>query len=94
MPVGYEGIAKRLVVVDLAVEDNPSGAVFIRDRLMPGAQVDDAKPAHAEAATAININALVVWPAVANLIAHGPDCGRLSAAVPQYKTGYTAHEGA
>jgi hypothetical protein len=94
MPVGNEGIAKRLVVIDLAVEDDPSAAVFIRDGLMPGAQIDDAEPAHAEAATAIDINAFVVGATMANLITHGLDCGRFSATVSQHKAGYPAHEGA
>src|SRR5690349_21272627 len=58
---------------------------------MPGAQIDDAEPAHADATTAININAFIVWPAVANLIAHGPDGRCLSPAFAQDKAGYSAH---
>src|SRR5690606_17757081 len=37
------------VVVDLAVEDDRDGAVFVGDGLAAAAQVDDAEPPHAEA---------------------------------------------
>jgi hypothetical protein len=60
---------------------------------MPGAQIDDAEPAHADATTAIDINAFIVWPAVANQIAHGPDDGCLSPAFAQHEAGYSAHIG-
>jgi hypothetical protein len=61
---------------------------------MSGAQIDDAQPAHADATTAIDMNAFIVWPAVANLIAHGPDGGCFSPAITQYEAGYSAHIGA
>jgi hypothetical protein len=93
MPFGNERIAKGLVIVDLTVEDHPNAAIFVRDRLMPSAQIDDAEPAHADAATAIDINAFIVWPAVANLIAHRPDGRGLSAAFAQHETSYSTHIG-
>jgi hypothetical protein len=61
--------------------------------LVSGTQINDAKPAHAEATTAIEINAFVIWATVLNLIAHGSYCGRLSPAVAQDKAGYPAHSG-
>ena len=36
------------VVVDLAVEDDPDRAVFVRQRLLAGGQIDDAQAAVAE----------------------------------------------
>lgn len=60
---------------------------------MPSAQIDDAEPAHADATTVIDMNAFIVRPAVANLIAHGLDGGCLSPAIPQQEAGYSAHNG-
>ena len=35
-------------VVDLAVEDGPHRAVFVRQRLIAGREIDDAQPSVAE----------------------------------------------
>ena len=37
------------IVVDLAVEDDRNGAVFIEDRLLAAAEIDDAETAMAQA---------------------------------------------
>jgi hypothetical protein len=37
------------VVVDLAVEDDPDGAILVADRLLAVVEIDDAQPPHAEA---------------------------------------------
>src|SRR4026209_1640904 len=38
----FECVTQLSVVVDLAVEDDPDAAIFIRDRLAPGVETDDA----------------------------------------------------
>ncbi len=48
MPLGFEQRAQIAVVVDLAVEDDPAGAVFVRHRLMAAGAIDDREPAMAE----------------------------------------------
>ena len=42
-----ELLAQGEMVVDLAVEHDPQGAVFVRNGLMPARQVDDTQPSHA-----------------------------------------------
>ena len=44
----FELAPQLAVVVDLAVEHHPDGAVFVANRLLAGLEVDDAQPAHAE----------------------------------------------
>ena len=41
MSLRFEQRAQRSMVVDLAVEDDPAGAVFVRHRLMSAGSVDD-----------------------------------------------------
>ena len=48
VPVRDELRAQLAVVVDLAVEDHPDGAVFVANRLVAAGEVDDAQAAHAE----------------------------------------------
>ena len=74
---GVEGVTGRLelgsqlpVVVDFAVEHEPDRAIFVVDRLLPGGQVDDAQAAHAESDAGLDVNSLVVGPAVADHFTH------------------------
>src|SRR5204863_153624 len=69
-------LAQLAEVVDLAVEDDAHGAVFIRHRLIGGgAQVDDAQAAEAEANARRrgHVQPLVVRPSMHEAIAHGHD---------------------
>ena len=85
---GLEDMAQALqlgtqfaVVVDLAVAHQPKRPVGIAQRLVPAAQVDDRKPAHGDAAVAVDVHALVVGAAVARDVAHGRQqrwCHRLA----------------
>ena len=65
-----ELFAQGLVVVDFAVEDDPERAIFIRERLVAGGEIDNAEAAHADAEAAIDVKALVVRPAVSHDVAH------------------------
>ena len=58
------------VVVDLAVEHHGDGAVFIRDRLRPAGQVDDAEAAHAEAHNAVPPVPVLVGTAMDHRVTH------------------------
>ena len=62
-----------LVVVDLAVEDDPDGAVLVRDRLEAVAQIDDAEAAHADGDAVADVDALIVGTAVRHDAAHRAD---------------------
>src|SRR5262249_32227107 len=62
--------AQFLVLVDLAVEDDPDAAIFIGDGLVAGIEVDDGEAAHTDGAAAIDIDAFLIGAAVANLAAH------------------------
>ena len=91
MALGDELLAQFLVVVDLAVEDDPDAAVFVGDRLVTGAEIDDAEAAHADAAGPVGVDAFVIRPAMADEVGHGPDVGNLGAAVAQKKSRNPTH---
>ena len=58
------------VVVDLAVEDDPDRAVFVRQRLMAGRQIDDAQPAVAERRPIVEELTRIVRAAMRDDVAH------------------------
>src|SRR5437762_4132367 len=62
-----------LVVVDLAVEDDPDGAVFVRDRLEAVAEIDDAETAHADRDAVPDVDTFIVRTAVGHDAAHCTD---------------------
>ncbi len=48
------------VVIDLPVRNHPQRSVFVRERLVSAAEVDDRQPTHAECQRTVGISALVV----------------------------------
>jgi hypothetical protein len=58
------------VVVDLAAEYDPHGAIFVVNRLVACGQIDDAQPTHAKTHTRFNVNPFVVGTAMADDVAH------------------------
>ncbi len=58
------------IVVDLAVEDRPDGAVLVRERLMAAGQVDDRQPAEPQRGTIVAVGPRVVGPAVDEPVRH------------------------
>jgi hypothetical protein len=81
------------VVVDLAVEDDPDGAVFVRQRLLAGLEIDDAETAVAEGGSAVDMEARFVGAAMRDDVAHGHDA--LAGVGPELRggdeSGDTAH---
>ncbi len=63
--------AKFTIVVDFSVENDPDGVVFIAERLMTTREIDDGKPAKAQAYVSGNVVAGVVRAAVDDGIGHG-----------------------
>jgi hypothetical protein len=59
-----EVCAQVAVVVDLSVESDPDGFVFIRNRLVAAREVNDAEAAIAERDFALEIKSLIVRPAM------------------------------
>jgi hypothetical protein len=77
---GVEAVAVRFEiapqfaeVVNLAVEDNPHGLVFVVDWLVARRQVDDAEAAHADRHAIGGPDTLIVGSAVTDGVAHGVD---------------------
>ncbi len=58
------------VVIDLAVEDDPHLAGFVRQRLMAGGQVDDAQPAMGEGGVPVHKQPGIVWSPMSDDVPH------------------------
>ena len=81
------------VVVDLAVEDDPDRPVFVRRRLLAGAQIDDAEAAVGKGGVCVEVQARLVGPAVDENVAHA-DRTRLGIAadpIVRYESGNPTH---
>ena len=63
-------VAKFLIVINLTVEYHPYRAVFIGNRLMARAQVDDAEAPHADSARAVGVNTFIIRSAMADQVGH------------------------
>src|SRR6478736_3298919 len=90
---GLELPAEAAVVVDLPVEHDDDGAVFVTDGLLSSADVDDAQTTHAERHAVRHVIAVGVRTAVRYGIAHRAHARpRLLAGDRQAdKARYTAH---
>ena len=66
----FEFVADLAVVVNLAVENYPGSAVLIVNRLLPALQVDYRQAAHTKADRSINVEAIVIRPAMPDGSAH------------------------
>ena len=71
VPAPLEIAPQLLVVVDLAVEDDPDRAVLVRDRLVAAVEIDDAEAAHAERDAVADVHTLIVGAAMRHGAAHG-----------------------
>jgi hypothetical protein len=95
MPQGHELAPDVRVVVDFAVEDDPDRAVFVRERLLAGAQIDDAEPAVGKGRVRIAVQARFVRPAMSEDVAHGRRAHRRVGSQPvnSHQSSYAAHAG-
>ena len=73
VPAGFQFRTQLEVVENLAVEDDPEGAVLVGDRLLAGAEINNAEPGVAQAGKAVEINAELVRPAMTNHRQHPAD---------------------
>src|ERR1044071_4888388 len=76
MPEVEQPFAKRPIVVDFAVECDPHGFVFIRNRLPTCMQINDTEPPVAKTCNAVDIHALTVGAAMGEGVHHGTDIPR------------------
>ena len=84
-------VAQLGVVVDLAIEDQPHRAVFVRHRLMSGfRQVDDRQPAQAETNGAVDVAAGAVGAPMKHRIAHPLDVALVDSTPVEPHGGYDA----
>src|SRR2546426_2513590 len=72
---GQEPAAELAIVVDLTVKDDDLRAILVEDRLPPPREINDAEPSHPKADGALQVDALVVRPAMPNRGAHPPHRG-------------------
>src|ERR1700722_6681528 len=72
---GFQVTSQFPVVVDFAVEDDPDRAILVVDWLVPGREIDDAEPPHAERDAGVHPDTLVVRAAMADDGAHAVDEG-------------------
>ena len=72
-PRAWSSGADLAEVVDLAVEHDRDGAVFIAERLMAAFEVDDGEPPMAEANRALDEQTLAVGTAMDHDVAHRGD---------------------
>jgi hypothetical protein len=69
---GLEPSADGLMVVNLAIEDDPDGVVFVRQRLVACRQIDNAQPTMAKRRVAIDKQAGIIRSTMGDDITH-PD---------------------
>ena len=95
MPLRDQLGAQLDVVVDLAVQRRPDGAVLVGDRLVAGLEVDDAQPARADPHARLDVEAVGVGAAVCERVGHRVDGGRVDRFVHRVMqdAGYAAHVG-
>jgi hypothetical protein len=60
-----------LIVVNLAVEHDPNGPVFVRKRLVSASQIDDRESAKSKSNLSGHMEALVIGTPMNDRIRHG-----------------------
>src|SRR5712692_8886603 len=65
-----ECLGELAIVVDLAVERDPNGLVFVCERLGAPLNVDDAEAPMAETDAAVAVQARAIWSPVSEGVAH------------------------
>jgi hypothetical protein len=65
-----ETLAQLQKLVDLSVQDDPDGLVFVMDRLLTRLKVDDAEPSHAHSEIVVREDSLVIGSTMLDTPAH------------------------
>jgi hypothetical protein len=65
-----ELVAEFAVVIDLAIENYPGGAVLVVNGLLPTLQVDYRQAPHTKAYRPVDIKAIIVWSTMPDRSAH------------------------
>src|SRR6476620_10069651 len=93
MAAGEQACSQRLIVVDLAVEDDMDRAVLVRHGLMATSHIDDAEPAHADRHARRDMIPAVVGSSVPNGVAHPAESIRRVGSIRQTtgEAGYSTH---
>ena len=64
VPAADQFFAQTTIVVDFSIQGNPDGLIFIRDRLMPSGEIDNAQPAIAQSQGAFHVMTFIVRAAM------------------------------
>ena len=73
MAARFQILAQLGIIVNFAVEHHPELAVFIRERLMPAGQIDDAQAAETQAQASVDENAFIIRAAMNDGFVHPMD---------------------
>ena len=61
------------IVIDFPIQDDENALIFVKNWLVTASKIDDRETAHAQGNTLIYPYPLVIWPTVANDLAHAVD---------------------
>jgi hypothetical protein len=70
-----EFVTQLCVLVNFAVEHDPNRAIFVRNRLVACAEVDNAETAHPDAAGTVGVDTFGIGSTVPNHVGHGAHVG-------------------
>jgi hypothetical protein len=88
-----EFFPKLTIVIDFPIEDDEDALIFVKDGLMATREVNNRETAHAQCSSIAYPHSLIVWPTVANNLAHAIYhffC-MVTAALYVNKSSYSAH---
>src|SRR5436189_4278817 len=88
----FELGAQLAIVVNLAVENNPRGAILIVNRLVAALEIDDRQATHCQTDALTKIEAVIVRPTVTNCAVHAGEKVAINRrAIAAHNSGYPAH---
>jgi hypothetical protein len=73
VPESEQFFPQRGVTVDLAIEHDNDGPIFVAHRLLPGCRVYDGESAHAQSYWTVDPPSFVVWSAMHQRAGHSAD---------------------
>jgi hypothetical protein len=73
MSVRFELLAEMVMVVDFAVEDNPTRVVFVAEWLAASRDVNDRKSPMPQCGLPISKDTAAVWTPMTQLVRHRPN---------------------